>query len=44
LPLFKAKTLTSPYYFTNTKHHKSNVHISGLLEMVMTGHLLPSHQ
>jgi hypothetical protein len=25
LPLFKTKMLTSPYYFTNTKHHKKTM-------------------
>ena len=34
LPLFKAKKLASPHYATNSKHHKNNVHSSGLLETV----------
>jgi len=44
LPLFRAKTLASHNYFTNTEHHKNNVHSSGLLETVMTVRLLPIHQ
>jgi len=44
LLLFRANTLTSPYCFTNAKHHKSNVHNLGLLQTVATANPLPIHQ
>jgi len=44
LPLFKAKTLTIPYYLTHTKHIQNKMHNLGLLKAAMAANFLPIHQ